>query len=86
MPPTEFETIDDVNGLEFLLENEYDLTESTIRGYKNGIKKFFAWRGADGGTARQPPRFILTDGSKDESQASGRWLATDAPADLEGWR
>jgi len=44
MPLTEFETIDDVNALELLLEDEHGLAESTIRGYKKGIKKFFDWQ------------------------------------------
>lgn len=47
MPLTEFESIDDVNALELLLQDEYDLAATTIRGYKKGIKKFFAWQGAD---------------------------------------
>jgi integrase len=47
MPLTEFESIDDVNALELLLQDEHGLAETTIRGYKKGIKKFFAWQGAD---------------------------------------
>jgi len=44
MPLTEFDGIDDVNTLELLLQDEYDLAETTIRGYKKGLKKFFAWQ------------------------------------------
>jgi integrase len=46
-PLTEFDRLGDVNALELRLKDEYDLAESTIRGYKKGLKKFFAWQEAD---------------------------------------
>jgi integrase len=47
MPLTDFGSIEDVTALELTLADEYDLAESTIRGYKKAIKKFFAWQDAD---------------------------------------
>ena len=36
------------------------------------------------GSATQPQRFVVGDGKDlDAAQASGAWLATDAPAEVE---